>query len=264
VENYKKYLVLAKDNSNLTDFAKRQETIFQLENARSDAFNVTGPTSRLYIKTSNKLYDLYFEEEEYEEALDIAKELFNLIKSSPDIKLKSKIIVNLGFAYLKNGNISKAKEIASTYTFDEENPEYPYYCLFRAALSQVYKDKHMEISYLQNAYKSSVNGESSNSEIANILIAIALYYERTKSIKSAYMAYLEIFHKATELSLELTDEERFSFLIRLSTLAIKNDNNKLALDLLTKSTVAMNKKLGTRHPLIKIANKVLQSVQPKQ
>ncbi len=260
MEDYKKYLVLAKDKTDLKQFAKRQETIFQLENARSETFNVAGPTSHLYIKTSNKLFQLYLEDDNYEEALDIAKESFDVIKSSSDIKVKSRAIVNLGFAYLKNGNITEAKDIAHKYTFDESNPEFPYYCLFRSAISQVYKNKEDQLYFLLEAYKAAYTNDSSKKDLANILIAIALYYERNKLNKEAYLSYLEIFNKATELSLFLTDEERFSFLIRLSRLAIKNDNNTLAIDLLTKINVSMKKKLSRQHPLRSIVKRLLKEI----
>jgi len=261
VENYKKYLVLAKDKSNLKEFAKRQESIFQLEHAKLDAFNTAGPTSQIYISTSNKLFDLYIEEEEYEEALDIAKELFDLVKTSSDVATKSKVIVNLGIAYLKNGNIAKAKKVATEFTFHELNPLYPQYCLFRATLAQVYKNKEEELEFLLHSYTSAIEKEQKTEEISNILIAIALYYERNGMSEKAYLSYLEIFHKASSMALEFTDEERFSFLIRLSRLAIANNNTPLAINLLTSSLPAMKEKLSRSHPLIKLAALTLKKTE---
>ncbi len=260
MENYKKFLVLANDKADLKNFAKRQETIFQLENAKSEAFNVTGPTSHLYITTSNKLFELYFEDEDYEEALDIAKELFEIVKTTTNIKIKSEAIVNLGLAYLRNGNITSARKIANKYTFNEDNPQYPQYCLFRSNLSAVYKDKEQELLYLNNAYNYAIKNKHSNPEIGNTLLAIALYYERNGYLKKAYDSYLQIFNKASEMSLSLSDEERFSFLIRLSNLSIKNNNEALALDLLNKSKIAMNEKFKPNHPLIKVVDKTLSQL----
>jgi len=260
VENYKKYLVLAKDKTDLKAFAKIQETIFQLENAKTDAFNITGPTSHLYLSTSKKLFELYFDDEDYEEALDIAKEIFEIYNTSTDIKEKSISIVNLGLAYLKNGNISEANKIAETYTFDENNPLYPQYCLFRATLAQVYKNKDDQLHYLHQAYNKAIEKNFEKEVITNILLAIALYYEKIGDEKQAYKAYLEIFNKAGEMSPSFTDEERYSFLIRLSKLALKNNNNSFAADLLSKSKLSMEKKLEAKHPLTKIVNKELENI----
>ncbi len=261
MENFKKYLILAKDNSDLKEFAKRQETIFQLEDAKSDAFNISGPTSCHYIRTSNKLYDLYFEEEDYEEALDIAKEVFDIVQTNPDVKLKSEAIVNLGMAYLKNGNITSAKNIANTYSFDDKNPKYPQYCLFKASLAQTYKNKEEEIDFLQKAYRYSIENNDEKSVSANILLAIAQYYERNEIYHKAYMAYLEIFNKASEIALSLNEEERFSFLLRLANLASINHEKEFALDLLNKCKKAMTSKLKENHPLMKIIDKALKALE---
>ena len=62
------------------------------------------------------------------------------------------------------------------------------------------------------------------------------------------------------MSPSFTDEERYSFLIRLSKLALKNNNNSFAADLLSKSKLSMEKKLEAKHPLTKIVNKELENI----
>ncbi|MGD1821512.1 MAG: tetratricopeptide repeat protein [Pleomorphochaeta sp.] len=263
MENYKKQLVLAKDKTDLKHFAKRQETIFQLENAKSDSFNISGPTSCHYIRTSNKLFDLYFEDEDYEEALDIAKEIFDIIQQNDDILLKSESIINLGLAYLKNGNITKAKEVAEIYSFDDTNPKYPSYCMFKASLLEVFNKQEEQLHYLKKAYEYAVKLKYKDEDISNILLSVALFYEKNKLYKQAYSIYLEIFNKSKILVSSLTDEERYSFLLRLANLAIINNEKEFAFDILVKSKKAMIEKFKPNHPLLKIINKALDSTENK-
>jgi hypothetical protein len=63
------------------------------------------------------------------------------------------------------------------------------------------------------------------------------------------------------MSLDFTDEERFSFIIRLSRLAIENNNTPLAVNLLTGSFPAMKEKLSKSHPLLKLAVLTLKKTE---
>lgn len=263
MEKYKKQLVLASDKTDLKDFAKRHETIFQLENAKSDSFNISGPTSCHYIMTSNKLFDLYYDDEDYDEALDIAKEIFDLLKNNDDINFKSEAIINLAMAFLKNGNITKAKEITNKYSFDTSNPKYPYYCILKSNLANVFKNNTEEIYYLQKAFNESIKKNYKKEETSNILLAIALFYERNKIYDKAFSMYLEIFNNSNDLVLSLNNEERFSFLIRLANLAIINNNNSFAKEILIKCKTGIQSKLKKTHPLIKMVNKALESIEKK-
>lgn len=254
MERYSKRLVLASDKSDLKDFAKRQEIIFQLENAKIEAFNLVGPTNDHYIKTSNKLFDLYMEEEDFEEALNIAKEIFDITKSNPNEEIKAEAIVNLGMAYLRHGDIKRAKEISINYVIKEDNTRYPSFCIFLANLNETLNNKDKEIYYLNQAFNSSLKYNYKIEEISNMLLANALYFENDSLYKEAYSIYINIFNNAKGLISTMTAEERFSFLMHLSKLAAKNNNNKLAKNISIQLSQTMPNILGEKHPLIKLFN----------
>ena len=252
MERYCKRLILASDKSNLTEFAKRQETIFQLENAKSEAFNLVGPTNNHYIRTSNKLFELYMEEEDYDEALDIAKEIKDITKNNKDIVLKTDAILNLSLAYLKNGNITKAKQISDEYKIDEENPRFPSYCLLKANIAETLNKKTEEITYLNKAFNHSLKKNYPLEDISNILLANAIFFEKEKKYEESYNLYMQIFQNAKGLISNMNAEERFSFLMHLSRIALNNDNKKLAKKISIQLSESIPKVLGEKHPLNKL------------
>ncbi len=252
MERYSKRLILASDKSNLTEFAKRQETIFQLENAKSEAFNLVGPKNNHYIRTSNKLFDLYMEEEDYDEALEIAKEIIDITKNNNDIIIQTDALLNLSMAYLKNGNISKAKELCDKYIINEENPRFPSYCLLKANIAETLNKKDEEIKYLNKAFNHSLKNNYPLEEISNILLANAIFFEKEKKYEKSYNLYMKIFQNAKGLISNMNAEERFSFLMHLEKIAFKNNNIKLAKEISNQLSISIPKVLGYKHPLNKL------------
>lgn len=252
MERYSKRLILASDKSNLSEFAKRQETIYQLENAKSEAFNLVGPTNDHYIRTSNKLFDLYMEEEDFDEALEIAKEISDITESNSDETIQADAIINLGMAYLRNGNITRAKEISDKYIIKENNPRFPSFCLFKANIAETLNKKDEEIILLNKAFNHSLKQNYPLEEISNILLANAIFFEKENKYEEAYNLYMQLFQNAKGLISNMNAEERFSFLMHLSLIALNNNNPKLAKEISTQLAKTIPTTLGKNHPLNKL------------
>lgn len=261
MENYINKLIIAKDNENLEPFANRQMSIKDLNEIKRETFNKEGITSQLFLATCAKLYDLYVEDEDWENAEKTALTIYQGTTDSDNKNLIKEAQLNLAIAYINNGNLFDVLNLIKTININEEDNYYPELLLVKAKLARMKKETLKESIYLQKAYNISTKKDLNLTVQINILCALALFYDRSKTNDKAFAAYLELANQIAQTDYKLSHEEQVSLEFRLAYVALNNKNYVVALRILSTLANMCKQIFRENHPISLIVEKYLNKAK---
>ncbi|MGH4036655.1 MAG: hypothetical protein ACRQFF_02265 [Sphaerochaeta sp.] len=250
MENYLQKLLIVKDVENLTPFARRHDKIATLNLYKTEAFNKNGITSTIYLSVCAQLFDLYTEDEDFENAKINALNIYQGTMESSDENAKIEATINLANAYINENDIIDTKSTLKDFSVDKSNKYYSLYCLCLAKLARFEKDKDRELCYLRDAYNYSIKHEIPIEVQINILCALCLAYERHELFQKALQGYLELSNQIAQSSYQITTEQQISLEVRIARLANIGKNYTLSLEILSTVNNISPKVLRKNHPLI--------------
>lgn len=252
MQNYLQQLILVKDLENLTPFAKRHDKINKLNTYKSEAFNKNGISSTIFLSICAQLYDLYNEDEDFENAKINALNIYQGTQESDNDNLKKEAIINLILAYVNLKNIFEAKKLFNGFRLETTDPYYCQYCLCNSKLASLEKEETNEMNLLRDAYNYSVKNNNTIDIQINILCALCLCYEKIHMSTKALQGYFELSNQIAQNSYQITSEQQLSLEIRIARLAAYEKNYPLALEILTTVDTISKRILRTNHPLLKL------------
>lgn len=261
MENYIQKLLLVKDLENLTPFARRHEKINKLNTFKSEAFNKNGIDSTIFLSICAQLFDLYNEDEDYENARINALSIYQGSIESNNEDLKKEAIINLVIAYLNERNIFEAKKIFEDLNIEKTDSYYSQYCLCRSKLAKFEKEEDKEMCFLRDAYNYSVKSENQIDIQINILCDLCLCYERLHMYSKALHGFFELSNQIAQNSYQITTEQQLSLELRIARLAALEKNFPLSLEILTTVNTIAKKILRKNHPLLDVITKQLENTK---
>jgi len=242
-------LVLAKDPSNLREFARRQDLIDKFLQEKRDAFNELGPRSTAVLVYEGRLVDLYTQEGNFDKALNSAKLVYqglaSVEKNEDDSLVEA--LINLGSAYLNVHDLEKAQAIGAKANLYTSINTLPLYYELMARIAHVHKDNTKEVKNYLDAYNSAKEAFGDEAiRTAEWKVALALCYERQNYFQNALFTYNQV--KSEENKLGLTNEESISLEARIAYCMTKMGQTEEGLIKLQKSKELAHNELGSGHP----------------
>ncbi|MBK5200247.1 MAG: hypothetical protein JJE21_01795 [Spirochaetaceae bacterium] len=252
--NYIQKLIVVSDVENLAPFAMRHTKISKLNKLMSEAFNINGIGSSIYLSICAQLYDLYSEDEDYEQAYNIALNIYQGSIELNNETIKTEAIINLIEADLNINDILEAKKYYSKLNIHEDNFYYPQYLVCKSQMAELEKNVKNETDYLRAAYNCSIKVDNPIDIQINILCALCLSFEKNKIFEKAFHAYIELSNQIAQNNYQLTNEQQLSLNVRIANLAGISKNYNYALEIFSTLSNVTNKILRENHPLKKIIN----------
>jgi hypothetical protein len=261
MENNIQQLLLVKDLENLAPFARRHDKINKLNTYKAEAFNKNGIDSTIFLSICAQLFDLYNEDNDYENARINAMNIYQGTIDGNNEDLKKEAIINLVIGYINERNIFDAKIIFEELKIEKDDPYYSQYCLCQAKIARFEKEENKEMSFLRDAYNYSVKQENQIDIQINILCALCLCYERLHMNTKALHGYFELSNQIAQNSYQISTEQQLSLEIRIASLAASEKNFPLSLEILTTVESIANKILRKKHPLLTLINTQLDNTK---
>lgn len=257
MENNMQQLLLVKDLENLATFARIHDKIDKLNTYKSEAFNKNGINSTIFLSICAQLFDLYNEDEDYENARINALNIYQGTQEGNNDDLKKEAKINLVIAYINERNIFEAKSIFKDLTIEKTDFYYSQYCLCRAKIARFEKEEKQEMEFIREAYNFSVKEENPIDIQINILCALSLCYERLHMYTKSLHGYFELSNQIAQNSYQITIEQQLSLELRIARIAAAEKNFPLSLEILTTVQSIASKILRNNHPLINLINQQL-------
>lgn len=242
-------LVLAKDPSNLREFARRQDLIDKFLQEKRDAFNELGPRSTAVLVYEGRLVDLYTQEGNFDKALNSAKLVYQGLASveKNDEEALVEALINLGSAYLNVHDLEKAQAIAAKANLSTSLNTLPLYYELIARIAQVHKDNTKEVKNYLDAYNSAKEAFGDDAiRTAEWKVALALCYQKQHYFQNALFTYNQV--KSEENKLGLTNEESISLEARIAYCMAKMGQTEEGLTTLRKVKERAHNEIGSAHP----------------
>jgi hypothetical protein len=261
MENNIQKLLLVKDVENLAPFARRHDKINKLNAYKNETFNKNGIDSTIFLSICAQLFDLYNEDNDYENASINAMNIYQGTQEGNNEKLIKEATINLVIAYINEKKIFEAKKLFEKLNIEKTDSYYSQYCLCRAKIARFEKDENKEMCFLRDAYNYSVRDENEIDIQINILCALCLCYERLHMYTKALHGYFELSNQIAQNTYQITTEQQLSLELRIARLAVAENNFPLSLEILTTVKPIARKVIHNKHPLLNLINTQLENTK---
>lgn len=261
MENNIQQLLLVKDLENLIPFALIHDKIKKLNTYKSEAFNKNGIDSTIFLSICAQLFDLYNEDNDFENARINAMNIYQGTLNGENEDLKKEAIINLVIGYINEQNIFDAKILFNNLKIDITDSYYSQYCLCQAKIARFEKEENKEMEFLRDAYNYSVKLENPIDIQINILCALCLCYERLHMNTKALHGYFELSNQIAQNSYQISIEQQLSLELRIAALAAAEKNFPLSLEILTTVKSIAHTILRKKHPLLNLINNQLDNTK---